>query len=277
MPSALIDISGLTVQYRPKAGNSVIALDSVSLRVSPGEVVGILGESGSGKSTLVAAIMQLLPETAEWRGSILFRERDLARMKERELGKIRGRHISTVPQDPASALNPVLRISAQISEVLRAHLELSRNERKGRVLELLHEVGFDGPERIACSYPHQLSGGQRQRVVIAQAIACQPELIIADEPISKLDPPLQVQVLDLVANIVRRHNTALLWITHDPASLAGFADRIIVMREGRIVEEGKTPDVLTRPGDSYTQMLMRLSRELVLGLPGDPRQTCHAN
>jgi ABC-type glutathione transport system ATPase component len=267
MARALIDISDLTVQYRPRTGNPVLALDHVSLRILPGEVTGVLGESGSGKSTLASAILQLLPATTNREGSILFQENDLTRMKESELRAVRGRHISMVPQDPASSLNPVMRIGTQISEVLHAHLRLNRSERQSRALELLREVGFDDPERISASYPHQLSGGQRQRVVIAQAIACRPELIIADEPTSKLDVVLQTEILELLARLVRSHNTAMLWITHDPATLVDFAGRIVVMHGGHIVEDGKTGDVFARPADSYTQTLVRLSHEFALGPP----------
>jgi ABC-type glutathione transport system ATPase component len=269
MSRALIRTCDLTVSYRPASADPVLALNRVSLQISPGEIVGILGESGSGKSTLASAILQLLPSSTERDGTIFFQDIDLTRLSERELREIRGRHIGMIPQDPASSLNPVMRVGIQIAEVLRAHLQsghrLGRRERENRVNELLEEVGFDDPERIGSSYPHQLSGGQRQRVVIAQAIACRPELIIADEPTSKLDTPLQTQIIELIAKIVRSQNTALLWITHDPATLAGFADRVAVMHNGRIVEEGGIDDVFRRPNDSYTAMLMRLSRELILG------------
>ncbi|HKW16316.1 MAG TPA: ABC transporter ATP-binding protein [Terriglobales bacterium] len=264
MPCALIDISELTVRYRPMVGGPVLALNNVNLKMSPGEIVGLLGESGSGKSTLAATILQLLPATAERQGRILFKGENLTPRTERELRQLRGRHISVIPQDPANALNPVMRAGAQISEVLRAHMRLTRAERQARVLELLHEVGFDDPERIRCSYPHQLSGGQRQRVVIAQAIACRPELIIADEPTSKLDPVSQTQVLELIAKMAREHKTALLWITHDPATLAGFADRVAVMHSGRIVEEACSEKVFTEPAHAYTRALMRISQELTI-------------
>ena len=275
MSRALIDISDLAVRYRPKSGDSVVALEGVSLRLSPGEIVGILGESGSGKSTLAASVVQLLPADSERHGSVVFQERDLTKMSERELRRIRGRHISLIPQDPAISLNPVMRAGTQIAEVLLAHLALNRKERKGRVFELLREVGFDDADRIAASYPHELSGGQRQKVVIAQAIACRPELIIADEPMSKLDAPLQAQLLEVVRKIVRHHNTALLWVTHDPATLVDFADRIAVMHKGRIVEEGKPREIFRQPADAYTATLMQLSRELALGSVPATRMANH--
>jgi ABC-type glutathione transport system ATPase component len=263
MPQVLARVRDLTVVYSPNSGKPVLALDGINLSVASGEVIGILGESGSGKSTLAAAMMRLLPDHTQCCGSIFFEGRDLKLSSERELRQVRGARMSFIPQDPAVALNPVIRIGTQISEVLRAHLRLSRRERDHRVAELLREVGFGDPERIACSYPHQLSGGERQRVVIAQAIACRPVLIIADEPTSKLDSPLQVQILNLMAEIACHHATALVWITHDPATLAGFADRVAVMHAGRIVEQGTTTDVFRQPVHPYAQELVRLSRESV--------------
>src|SRR5262249_46183872 len=152
--------------------------------------------------------------------------------------------LSLIPQDPASALNPVVRIGTQISEVLRAHLGMPGSARQARVRELLSEVKFNDPARIALSYPHQLSGGERQRVVIAQAIACRPLLIIADEPTSKLDGPLQADTMSLLSEVVKGYGTGLIWITHELATVAGFASRMAVMHAGRVVEEGPTQDLL---------------------------------
>jgi oligopeptide/dipeptide ABC transporter ATP-binding protein len=199
-------------------------------------------------------------------------------MDETDLRKLRGGRISLIPQDPAVSLNPVIKVGTQISEVLRAHLAMDRKERRRRVEELLREIGFDDPERIYAAYPHQLSGGERQRVVIAQAMACRPALVIADEPTSKLDSRLQLQIVTLMSGIIRRHGTTLLFITHDPALLAGFADRIVVMYAGRIVEQGSTEDILKRPLHPYTQALIRLFAPDVAGtgrtkfpaIAGDP-------
>jgi len=264
MSLPLVQIIGLNVRYVTSAGHAPIAVNDVDLCINAAEIVGLIGESGSGKSTLASAIMRLLPHTAKAVGKILFDGSDLLSMREHELLKVRGRRMSMIPQDPAVCLNPVLRAGTQISEVLRAHWRLNRKERKQRVLELLVEVGFGDPEAIASAYPHQLSGGQRQRVVIAQAIACQPDLVIADEPTSKLDSPLQAQILTLMSAIARRHSTALLWITHDPASLAGFADRVAVMYRGQIVEEGNS--IFTRPAHAYTKKLMESAAEFALAL-----------
>lgn len=277
MPFTLVQIRALTVRYKSGCAKPVLALDDVSLSIAPGEIVGLLGESGSGKSTLASAVMRLLPLNTECCGSVLIEDRDLLSINERELSSIRGRRIALIAQDPAVALNPVIRIGAQISEVLRAHLPLSSNERKHRVRELLCEVGFNDPERIANSYPHQLSGGQRQRAVIAQAVSCRPALLIADEPTSKLDAPLQAQVLELMSEIRRRQGMAILWITHDPATLVGFADRIAVMHQRRMVEEGATHQIFRQPQHAYTQNLTRLARELALKASSPASHLQHAN
>lgn len=179
-------------------------------------------------------------------------------MTEGELRGLRGARVALIPQDPAGSLNPVMKIGSQISEVLRAHEKFIRKERDSRVLELLREVGFDEPEKAYAAYPHELSGGQRQRVVIAQAIACGPALVIADEPTSKLDSALQGEILELMRRLVQRNQAALILITHDPAVLAGFANRVVVMYAGRIIEEGNAEEVFSRPLHPYTQALLRL-------------------
>jgi oligopeptide/dipeptide ABC transporter ATP-binding protein len=263
----------LTVTYVPENGRPVHAVADAGLDIRPGEVIGIIGESGSGKSTLAAALLRLLPARAKYKGSVLFDGRDLLKIEESELHRVRGVRVSLITQDPAASLNPVIRVGEQISEVLLAHLKMNRGERKNRVKELLGEVGFDDAERIYAAYPHQLSGGQRQRVVIAQAMACRPVLVIADEPTSKLDSVLQAQIAALMLDLVRQHRTALLWITHDPAALAGFADRIAVMYAGRIVEYGNVNDILLRPLHPYTQALIRLSKSTQISAESDARQS----
>ena len=237
------------------------ALDDVNLEIRAGEVLGILGESGCGKSTLANAVLKLLPRHARVKGGgILFHGRDLLRLTEPELRDIRGREISLVPQDPALSLNPVITVGTQIGEVLRAHLQTTAKERRDRVHELLREVGFDQPAAICNAYPHQLSGGQRQRIVIAQALACQPALIIADEPTSKLDPQLCAEIVDLLSRMRASHGTALLVISHDPALVAALADRVALMYSGQIVEDGKCSEILRRPFHPYTQGLVQIAR-----------------
>jgi peptide/nickel transport system ATP-binding protein len=255
----LLQISGLTITYSPEGSRAVRAVCDVNLGIRPGEVVGILGESGSGKSTLASALLRLLPATAHYdAGSLLFRGRNLLSLSEHELRTIRGKEIALVAQDPALTLNPVIRVGDQIAEVIRAHEDGGSRERRERVYKLLQELGFDQPPQIYVAYPHQLSGGQRQRIAIAQAIACRPALVIADEPTSKLDSSLQAEIITLLSEIRRRYGTALLVISHDPTIFAGFADRIAIMYAGRIVEEGNTKDIFRTPLHPYTQALVRL-------------------
>lgn len=256
----LARVDSLSVTYLPDSDQPVRALDHASLEIRPGELVGILGESGSGKSTLAAALLRLLPTDARYdSGTIRFRDRELLALSESALRRIRGAEIALIPQDPALALNPVIRVGDQIAEVLRAHVHMTRRDRRTRVEELLAEVGFDQPRQIYTAYPHQLSGGQRQRIVIAQAVACRPQLVIADEATSKLDASLQAEIIALMREISQRHRMAFIVISHDPTVLAGFVDRIAVMYAGRIVEEGRTEDIFRRPLHPYTQALVRLS------------------
>jgi oligopeptide/dipeptide ABC transporter ATP-binding protein len=250
----------LTVTYSPENGEPIRALDGLTIEVRSGEIVGILGESGCGKSTLASALLRLLPPHAKCEGgTILFRGRDLLNLSERELRAIRGREISLIPQDPALSLNPVMTAGLQVGEVLHAHLPLTAEQRRERVLELFREVGFDHPGEIYSAYPHQLSGGQRQRIAIAQAVACRPALLIADEPTSKLDATLQAGIVALLSQIRRQHGSAILVISHDPALFAGFADRIAVMYAGRIVEVGSSAEIFGRPLHPYTQALVRIA------------------
>jgi len=261
---SLVQIRSLRVTYATAGGARFAAVDDVSAEIHSGEVVGILGESGCGKSTLANATLRLLPAHAKQEaGEIFLREQDLLKMSEPELRAIRGRELSLIPQDPALSLNPVMNVGSQISEVLRAHLPLHPTERRVRVVELLLEVGFDRPEDIYNAYPHQLSGGQRQRIAISQAIACRPALVIADEPTSKLDAPLQTEIVALLSRIRKNHGTAILLITHDPALLAGLADRIAVMYAGRIVESGVTAEIFRQPLHPYTQALVRLAKSAI--------------
>ena len=255
----LLQVCGLSVRY--EAGDKVVrALDRVDVTIRAGEVVGLLGESGCGKSTLASAILRLLPPNARHdTGQILFKGRDLLRISQRDLRAIRGASISLVWQDPALTLNPVIAVGNQIGEVLRAHDDLNKKQRRERVLELLSEVGFANPEEICGAYAHQLSGGQRQRVVIAQAVACKPALIIADEATSKLDAALQRDVLDLLCDLRRRYGTALLLISHDPSILVAYADRIVVMYAGKVVEEAAAFTIFGHPRHPYTEALLRLS------------------
>lgn len=237
------------------------ALNGIRLEIRRSEILGILGESGSGKSTLAHAILGLLPTHARIvAGEIFWRGRDLLCVPESELRSIRGREISWVSQEPALSLNPVMSVGNQIAEVLRAHLPSTSRERRERVCELLREVGFEQPTTIYGAYPHQLSGGQRQRIVIAQAVACRPALLIADEPTSKLDGLLRSEIVALLSNLRERYGTAMVVITHDPTLCATFADRVALMYAGRILEAGNSAELFARPLHPYTQALVSLVR-----------------
>jgi oligopeptide/dipeptide ABC transporter ATP-binding protein len=257
----LVQIRDLAITYARDGEQPIHALDAVSLDIEAAEVVGILGESGSGKSTLGLALLRLLPAYARYdSGAILFRGQDLLQLREPELRELRGREISLIPQDPALSLNPVIKVGEQIAEVIRAHYVMNGKQRKYRAIELLAEVGFDEPHEIYHAYAHQLSGGQRQRIAIAQAVACRPALVVADEPTSKLDAGLQADIIALLSKIQARHGMAFLVITHDPTILPGFADRVVVMYAGHIVEEASTRDTFRRPLHPYTEALVSLSK-----------------
>ena len=262
--STPLQIQELNVTYFPVRGDPLRALDGVSLEVRTQEVLGILGESGCGKSTLANTVLRLLPANCKYEhGQILFHDHDLLKLPESELDKIRGREIAIVAQDPALSLNPVMTVGDQISEVFRAHISLRNKQRQERVTELLGQMGFDQPSQIYSAYPHQLSGGQRQRVVIAQALACRPSLIIADEPTSKLDPSLRGEVMALLSRIREQYGIAILLISHDPTLFIGFADRIATMYAGRIVEIGNCAEIFARPLHPYTQALVRIAKSAV--------------
>ena len=253
----LLEVRDLHVAYRSLAGKKVPALDGVSFDLRSGETLGVLGESGSGKSTLASTLLRLLPGNAEiQQGAILFEGRDLLRAEPRALERIRGARIALIFQEPSLALHPTLRIGEQICDVLASHQALSRQALREKTLRILEEVFPVEPARIANSYPHQLSGGQQQRVLIAQAIACGPSLIVADEPTASLDPTTQKEVLSLFQALREKFNLSLILITHNPALLTGLADRVLVLYAGRIAEIGPTEEVLTFPQHPYTRALL---------------------
>lgn len=238
----------------PEAERTI--LSDISFSVAPGEVVGVLGESGAGKSTLALALLRILPRGFHIRsGEIDLKSRSVLELSSEELRSIRGNQVSIVYQD-SSALNPVLRIDAQVAEVVRAHSDWS----KARCLQEAHAilvlVGLD-EDRLFSAYPHQLSGGQKQRVAIAQALVCKPDLLIADEPTASLDASTTLDILDLIERIRCEFNTAVLLISHQPEVLAYSSDRVIVLYAGQIVEEGPTRDVFASPFHPYTRELLR--------------------
>jgi len=233
-------------------------VNGMSFDLAPGEALGVVGESGSGKSVSAAALLGLLGPTARvTSGSALFEGSDLLRLSRRQLRQVRGRRIGIVFQDPLNSLNPVLRVGAQIEEMLQAHGIGGAAARLDRTRELLRLVGIAEPERAAAAYPHQLSGGMRQRAMIAIAIACQPALLIADEPTTALDVTIQAQILEHFRSLRHRFGMALLLITHDLGIVAGTTDRVVVMYAGRVVEKGPTGEILADPRHPYTQGLLR--------------------
>jgi oligopeptide/dipeptide ABC transporter ATP-binding protein len=256
--SPLLSVCGLTVKYG-YGRQWVSALCDVNFELAPGEIVGILGESGSGKSTLALSILGLLPAKTSVEGSLKFQNEDLLQIDEASWRAIRGARISMIFQEPGLSLSPVMRVGDQISEVIRAHRPGNRKSRKQECEAILSEVRLSDVERIYKAYPHQLSGGQLHRVAIAQAAACRPDLVIADEATRSLDVTVQAEVLGVLRTINRKFGSALIFITHNPALLAGFADRVIVMYAGRIVEDGPVTQVFRRPLHPYTKGLLELA------------------
>ncbi|WP_324198375.1 ABC transporter ATP-binding protein [Nocardia beijingensis] len=258
----LLHVADLRVRYRSAAG-PVTALDGVSLTVARGEVVALVGESGSGKSTLAHAVIGLLGAHAEITGgTVTFDGAVVDTGSERVLRRLRGARIGFVPQDPGLSLNPVRRVGDQVAEALLVHGLADRKTARARAIELLADAGLDRPERRAAQYPHELSGGQRQRVLIAAALSCAPDLIIADEPTSALDATVARRVLDRLAEQIAARGTAVLLITHDLAVAAERADRLVVLNGGELVETGPTAELLAAPRYPYTKRLLAASPSL---------------
>jgi len=253
----LLNIKDLDIAFNLDQGR-VNALTGVNLRIHAGETVGLVGESGCGKTMLALSVLGLLPRPpAEIAGGeILFRSGDLARAGEEELRRIRGNDISMIFQDPMSSLNPVLKTGEQVAEVLRLHRQLPPGRARKKVLELFREVGIAEPEKRYNFYPHQMSGGMRQRVGIAMALACEPELLLADEPTTALDVTIQAHILDLMRRLQGETDTAILFITHDLGLVAGNCSRVAVMYSGWIVEEAEVADIFSNPLHPYTRGLL---------------------
>jgi peptide/nickel transport system ATP-binding protein len=248
---SLLDVQDLSVRFDTDDG-TVHAVDRLSFSLAAGEVLGVVGESGCGKSVSAMSLLQLLPETAHVTGSAEFDGRDLIGAPASRLREIRGREIAFVFQEPMTSLNPAFRVGNQIAEVLRRHLGLSRAEARTRAIELLDLVRIPAPERRVDEYPHQLSGGMRQRVMIAMALACDPKILIADEPTTALDVTIQAGILDLMRDIRERLGTAIVLITHNLGVVADIADRVIVMYAGRKVEEAPVRELYAHPQHPYT-------------------------
>lgn len=256
--SALLSVSNLSIRLGQRGATLV---DQVSLTLQRGEIFALVGESGSGKSLTSLAIMRLLPEALQQHyGSILLEHTNLSELPESAMNRIRGARIAMIFQEPQTSLNPVQTIGKQLEEVVQLHHPVPSAERQARLIELLHEVGIPDPEQRLHWYPHQLSGGQKQRVMIAMALACKPQLLIADEPTTALDVTIQRQILTLLKQLRDRHGLSILLITHDMGVVAEMADTVAVMQHGRIVERAPTRTFFTQPQHAY-------SRHLIQSLP----------
>jgi peptide/nickel transport system ATP-binding protein len=247
----LLELRDLSVRFDTDDG-TVHAVDRMALTLAPSQVLGIVGESGCGKSVTALSILGLLPKTATVTGSVVFEGAELLGASRARLRKIRGRKISFVFQEPMTSLNPVLRVGHQLEEVLREHMKLSRSAARARAVELLDLVHIPDPERRVQEYPHQLSGGMRQRVMIAMALACDPKILIADEPTTALDVTIQAGILDLLRELRERLGTAIILITHNLGVVADLADRVVVMYAGRKAEEAPVQELFAHPQHPYT-------------------------
>jgi oligopeptide transport system ATP-binding protein len=253
----LLEVQDLKLYFKVKAGK-VRAVDGVSFAIKPGEKVGVVGESGCGKSVTALSIMRLIPQPpGEYvGGSVLFEDQDLLELPESAMRKIRGSRIGMIFQDPMTCLNPTMPVGKQIAEGLRIHLKLSKEQAQLRAVSLLEQVGIPDASTRVNAYPHQFSGGMRQRVMIAMALACNPKLLIADEPTTALDVTVQAQILELIAGISQEFGTAVIIITHDLGVVAGMTDRVVVMYAGKVVETAPTDELFANPRHPYTLGLL---------------------
>ena len=255
---AVLDVRGLKTVFRTRGGE-VHAVNRVSFHLNRGELLGVVGESGSGKSVTMMSLIGLLPSPpAEVRaGEVWLGGRDILKISARDLREVRGAKVGFVFQDPMTSLNPVFQVGFQIMEPLTRHMGLSKDQARARAVELLELVGIPDASSRLDSYPHQFSGGMRQRVMIAIALACDPDVLIADEPTTALDVTIQAQILELVKELRQKLGMAIIWITHDLGVIAGIADRVMVMYGGQVVEHGPVKALFARPQHPYTRALLK--------------------
>lgn len=262
---AALEIDNLTVEF-PSAGPPLRAVDGVSLRVEHGEVLGIVGESGSGKSVSMLAMMGLIPYPGRFHADrMTFDGHDLLALPDNERRKLTGKDMAMIFQEPATSLNPSFTVGFQIAETLRIHMKMDRKAAHRRAIELLEQVGIPAPESRLSAYPHQLSGGMNQRVMIAMAIACNPKLLIADEPTTALDVTIQAQILDLLLSLQREYGMALILITHNMSVVAQVAERVMVMYCGQVMEERPAAELFRSPQHPYTAALLAARPESRIG------------
>jgi len=271
----ILEVKDLQVGFSIQ-GRELLAVRGINFHIEKGEAVGIVGESGCGKSASVQAMLRLTP-ASRISGEVLLDGENLLQKNEKELRQVRGKKVGMIFQDPMTSLNPTMKVGAQIAEGMIYHKIAVGKEAKEKAIELLKLVGVPEPELRVHQYPHQLSGGMRQRVLIATALACNPQLLIADEPTTALDVTIQAQILDLLKRMQQHFGTSLLLITHDLGVVASVCERILVMYAGKIVEQGNVEDVLTNPKHPYTQMLLRSlphldkpRTDLLLAIEGSP-------
>ena len=251
----LLSVEGLSVDF-DLWGRNVPAVRDVSFQLGTGEILGIVGESGSGKSVTCRAILGLLPATAKIGGRVMLGGTDLCALSPADMAQVRGRQISMIFQNPSSHLDPLMTIGSQIAEAPRLQLGKSRSEARSGAIRMLEEVRIREPEHRVDSYPHELSGGMKQRAMIASAIACEPRLLLADEPTTALDVTVQARILELLKDLNRRRNLSVILISHDLGVIAAICDRVIVMRHGKVVEYGPTEEIIQRPKEPYTRLLI---------------------
>jgi oligopeptide transport system ATP-binding protein len=266
MEDTLLNVQGLETQFRTQDG-IVHAVNGVSFSLQNRETVGLVGESGSGKSVTMLSVLRLIPSPPGKvvAGSALFHGQDLLKMSEQEMRGVRGAQISIVFQDPMTSLNPVLTIGRQITEALEAHLDMTHAQVQTRAIELLDMVGIPGAGERSHDYPHQFSGGMRQRAMIAMALACRPQILIADEPTTALDVTIQAQIIELVKRLRDEFGMAIIWITHDLGIIAGLAERVIVMYGGYFIEETPVKELYANPRHPYTIGLLASLPRLDVG------------
>ncbi|MGJ7541775.1 ABC transporter ATP-binding protein [Variovorax sp. LT1R16] len=255
--NAILRVQDLHVEFKTRRGRALV-LNGVDFEIRAGETLCVVGESGCGKSMTALALLRLIPSPPGRisGGRVLFHDEDLLQADEARMRAVRGNRISMIFQEPMTSLNPVFTVGDQIGESLRLHAGLDAAAARQRAIEMLQQVGIPAPERRVDEYPHQLSGGMRQRVMIAMALACRPDILIADEPTTALDVTVQAQIFDLLRALQREKGTAVMLITHDMGAVAEMADRVMVMYAGRVIEQGTTEEVLGRPGHPYTRGLI---------------------